>query len=62
MASSGQLIHVLGQHSDLLAESHLRKARRPLVGDTMARRADRGKIRVEYMRVLSLPRLRVYEP
>lgn len=30
--------------------------------DTMARKEDRGKIRVEYVRVLSLPRFRVYEP
>jgi hypothetical protein len=28
--------------------------------DTMSRKTDRGKIRVEYTRVLSLPRLRVY--
>jgi hypothetical protein len=30
--------------------------------DTMSRKADRGKIRVEYVAVLSLPRLRVYDP
>jgi hypothetical protein len=29
--------------------------------ETMSRPVDRGKIRVEYTRVLSLPRLRVYE-
>lgn len=31
-----------------------------ILPDTMSRKADRGKIRVEYTRVLSLPRLRVY--
>jgi hypothetical protein len=33
-----------------------------LLPDTMSRSADRGKIRVEYTRVLELPYLRVYGP